>query len=181
MSLFALRTAARHIHLGDAMDQDRLTALERRVQELEDVIAITRAAVSYGPFVDGDLTREATELWVEDGEYSTEFIAWHGRGEIVDMLDSDMCVANREAGCSHMISAPRVTVNGDRAVATAYMSFIQRVDDKFLITRHDATVFDFVRTPDGWKVDRRANRLMDGSAESRSLLARGVTDSHSPS
>jgi hypothetical protein len=56
------------------------------------------------------------------------------------------------------------------------MSFIQRIGDQFLLTRHDATVLELVRTDAGWKVERRTNLLMDGSEESRKLLARGVSD-----
>jgi hypothetical protein len=150
--------------------------LERRVRELEDVIQIYRLMASYGPSVDSDSKTAASGLWTEDGVYDVDVAAWSGRPEIEGMLAGDAHQGYLRNGCSHQVAMPRVTLDGDKATATTYMSLIERDGEAHTIRRQTANRWDLVRTPEGWRVKVRTNRLLDGRADARELLRRGITD-----
>jgi hypothetical protein len=69
-------------------------------------------------------------------------------------------------GVAHVMGLPRVTVDGDRAVAVN-QSVVHRRGE---VWRVAANRWELVRTPLGWQVASRVNRLLDGSAEARELL-----------
>ena len=168
-------TESTKVPTAGPITQARLQALEERIRHLEDLNEILQVMASYGPCVDSGSARSATELWTEDGTFDVDVGVWNGRAEIEGMLTSDMAVTNRANGCAHVVSMPRVIVDGDAAVATGYMSFIQRQGGSHDITRQTANRWDFVRTAEGWRVQTRTNRLLDGSPAARQLLARSVT------
>ena len=60
------------------------------------------------------------------------------------------------------------------AVATGYSNVFTKDDDYWRVERTSSNRWELVRTPDGWKVRYRLNRLLDGSAQNRDILARGV-------
>ena len=49
-----------------------------------------------------------------------------------------------------------------------------RSGDNFRTWRVGANRWEFVRTADGWRVKQRINRVLNGDAEARELLRRGV-------
>ncbi len=75
------------------------------------------------------------------------------------------------------MSFPHVRVEGDTAVATCYQTLIMHREGGYRIDRQSANRWELARTADGWRVTRRTNRLLDGSAEARELLARGAAES----
>ncbi|HEY6868987.1 MAG TPA: nuclear transport factor 2 family protein, partial [Novosphingobium sp.] len=81
-------------------------------------------------------------------------------------------------GCAHVLSYPHVLVSGDAAVATNYSRVYVLRDGEWHVARAAANRWELARGPDGaWRVERRVNRLMSGSAESRALLAQGLDPS----
>jgi uncharacterized protein (TIGR02246 family) len=98
------------------------TALEDRVQRLEDLIAIQQLLVDYGRFLDaGDIDAYAS-LFTEDAELQ---LGPHGhaqgRAEIHALLKNTM----GPPGSSYrIISGPQVELNGDRATSTALFAVI---------------------------------------------------------
>jgi hypothetical protein len=152
-------------------------ALERRVADLEDQLAIHKVLAFYGPAVDSGSGEDAAALWTEDGEYDAQVGSWTGREAIAGMVFGASHQGLIQAGAAHVLGGvPYVTVTGDRAVATAYWHLHRRVDDHFEVWRVTATRWELVRRPDGWKVTRRVNRLLDGGDEARALLRQGITE-----
>jgi hypothetical protein len=78
-------------------------------------------------------------------------------------------------GCGHVVTAPRVGVSGDRAVAVCYSLLIRREVDGggWRVARLSSNRWEPVRRETGWRVARRTNRLLDGGMEARDLLAAG--------
>jgi hypothetical protein len=164
--------------MQDEVDQgrleDRLALLEARVQRLEDTLAIYRSMASYGPAVDSDSRKFASSIWVEEGDYDVDVGLYEGRRGIEEMLGSPPHQSFLSHGCSHQVSMPHLTIDGDTATAICYMSLIEREGDVFKIVRQTANRWDWQRRDDGWKVVRRTNRLLDGSQEPRDLLRSGI-------
>ena len=72
------------------MTEDRLDALERRLQLVEDQLAITRVVLAYGPRVDSGCAEAVADLWAEDGSYEFQADAapLSGREEQAGMVRS---------------------------------------------------------------------------------------------
>ena len=54
------------------------------------------------------------------------------------------------------------------------------VEDGYRVWRASANHWRLHRTPQGWRIAERYNRELDGSAESRAVLARAVTEGAEP-
>lgn len=70
------------------------------------------------------------------------------------------------------MTAPQITLDGDRATVRSYSQLIVRraSTDGFAVARLTANQWELIRTDDGWRVERRIARMVDGSAEPRDLL-----------
>jgi uncharacterized protein (TIGR02246 family) len=148
-----------------------IAALEARIAALEDHIAILQLIASYGPAVDR-LDREAlAALWAEEGSYDFGGEPLRGRDNVAALIDLPTHRAYVDVGSAHALTLPRVSISGDRAVAVNYSQVFISRGEEWRAARTAANRWDFVRTDEGWKVLRRTNRLMDGSAAARELLA----------
>jgi hypothetical protein len=161
----------------------RLAALETRVQQLDDHEAITQLLASYGPSVDSGSAEATAALWVEDGVFdvvgSSETVGnftMHGRGDIVGMVNGEGHQSLITNGCGHVLTAPRIRVDGDRATAWNY-AFNVRWDEpneRFWVARLSANEWECARGTDGWRVVRRTNVNLDGGETARALLRRST-------
>ena len=161
------------------MDEDvlaRFDALETRVRELEDHVAIYQLMMGYGPAVDAGESRLAAARWTPTGVYDAQVGAWEGRDAIAGMVEGEMHQDIIHGGSAHVTAMPYVVIDGDRAVATAYAQLCRAAGDDFRVWRVTATRWELERTADGWQVQRRVNRLLDGDPEAQALLRRGVTE-----
>jgi hypothetical protein len=157
--------------------EERLAKLEKRVQAAEDELEILRLINTYGPAVDSGESLAAARLWIEGGAYSI------GGGPrlttptaLAALYDGDGHQALIHQGSAHMTATPKITVTGDTAEAVAY-SFV-------VLKRKDENAWDFwraavnhwmlKRTPDGWRIIERFNRVLDGSKESHDILRKAV-------
>jgi hypothetical protein len=157
-----------------ATDEDRLAGLERRVQRLEDEVAVLRLVNSWGPAVDTGSSEAAAALWHEDGVLESDLSHLQGPGAIFAMVETDAQQALITQGCAHVQSAPIVRIDGDEAEAVTYSQVYLHADEGHAVWRVSANLWQFGRTPEGWRVTRRANRVIDGSTEAHDILARAL-------
>ncbi len=172
-----------------ATTEERLAALETELRAVRDRLDIYQLTAAYGPSVDAGDAKTVSELWTVDGEYDwgrgkaatpvQGMVQGTGggassRAEIAQMVDGSFHRSLINNGAAHVLSLPHVLVQGDTAVSTCYSCLFRFEDGKFEAFRVTASHFHWVREPSGWKVKRRLNRLLDGSAEARALLATGI-------
>lgn len=153
--------------------EERLAALEAEVRRLNDIAEITQLAMSYGPLVDSGAADAVADLYVEDGIYDVDETYMGTREEIRAMVKGPRHQAFITGGAAHFTGPLSVTVDGDRAQAVGHTLMVIKDDGdfRFFVRRATASVWEFIRTSDGWKVARRTNRLLDGSETARALFA----------
>ena len=152
-----------------------VAALEARVRELEDRLAIYNLIATYGPAVDSGSDDAMGAIFREDGVYDSDPAPMEGRPAISAMVLSDGHQGLIHGGAAHVMALPVVRVDGDHAVATGY-SRVYRTDGEggFEVWRVSANRWELERDADGWRALHRVNRLLDGRDESRQMLRRGV-------
>jgi ketosteroid isomerase-like protein len=160
--------------VGEQDIEQRLSALERRVRMLEDHLAILQLVYRWGPAVDTGSATAAGELFADDGILESDLSRLEGPSAVVAMVESDGQRALIDRGCAHVQTAPIVVVDGDAARATAYSQVYLHAEGGHEVWRVSANQWDFRRTAEGWRVVRRANRVIDGGAEARAILARAL-------
>ncbi len=162
------------------MTDDRIAVLERRLRELEDKQEISELITSYGPLVDSGSAAEVAALWSEDGVYDVDEICMEGRDKIHAMVLSERHQGWIKGGCAHFLGPARIHVTGDSAVGVCHSLMIVNqggdfeTDPNFFVRRATAHHFEFVRSADGWVVDRRVSRVLDGRSEAPELLRLGA-------
>jgi hypothetical protein len=150
-------------------------ALEQRVGELEDRLAIYQLLFTYGPAADSGSAEAAANIFTADGVYDVGDIArMTGHAELQKMYEGPGHQSIIKQGASHLTASPYVTINGDTAVATCYSFVFAHDAGGYKVWRVSSNRWELVRKEDGWRVARRTNRLLDGSEEARELLRRGV-------
>lgn len=143
-------------------------ALARRVQALEDELAIHRLIVRYGLAVDtGDAERTAA-VFSADGVYDADVRCMNGRAEVAAMVRGDR--HQRMVGhCAHQIGPAVVEVAGDRAVAIGYSRvYLQRGSD-IGVYRVSMNRWELERRDGQWLIAHRVTRIL-GHAEATALF-----------
>jgi hypothetical protein len=152
----------------------RLQQLEARLRVVEDHTALSQLVASYGPAVDSGSADAAAGLWREDGVFDVAgYFELAGHEGIAGMVNGDGHQALIHDGCGHVLTAPRLVVDGDDAKGWNY-AFNIRWDapaDRFWIARLSANEWTFRRGAEGWRVVRRTNVNLDGSQLPRDLFA----------
>lgn len=82
---------------------DRIAALEQRLQRIEDERAIERLIAAYGPLVDAGDADATAELWAVDGTYDVEGWAMRSRADVAAMVRSDAHQGLIARGCCHFL------------------------------------------------------------------------------
>ena len=155
---------------------ERLTSLEARVRELEDQAAVLRLVCSWGPAVDTGSSSEAGGLWDEAGVLESDLSRLEGPSGVAAMVESDGQQALIRQGCAHVQNAPIVRIEGDEAVVTTYSQVFLHREQGHQVWRVSANRWECRRTPAGWKLTRRVNRVIDGSPAPREILVRALED-----
>lgn len=170
-------------------DKDaRLSALEGRLQSLEDQVSLYQLMSAYGPLVDSGDAEAVAALWVEDGSYDwgggpgghlhgkeeVHGAAWN-KAAIADMVRGSGHQGVIHNGSGHVIGLPHIVVTGDEAVATTYSRLYRHDGRNFEVWMVSANRWEFVRTATGWRVKRRVNRLLNGGDAPRQLLRSGIS------
>lgn len=153
--------------------EQRLEVLEARMRAAEDELAIIRLLNSYGPMVDSGASEAAAALWVDGGIYDfTGGAVAAAPDGLVAAYEGPEHQGLVHDGCSHLTATPHITLNGDRAEALAYSYVARHRGGEWFLYRAAINHWDLVRTDAGWRIEKRTNRLLDGSAESHALLRR---------
>ncbi|GLZ41991.1 nuclear transport factor 2 family protein [Actinokineospora sp. NBRC 105648] len=163
------------------MTDDRIAALERRLAEVEDRLALLQIVAAYGPAVDSGSAEATAALWTEDGVYDTFPVVLAGKAAIAGMVTGELHQGLINSGAAHLIGIPHIELAGDTAVVTTYSQLVLRDNetDSYRSWRTGVNRWEFARTPQGWRVTRRVNRQLDGTPEGRAILGAAVTASDS--
>lgn len=162
------------------MTEDRIAALEQRLQRLEDEREITQLIAAYGPFVDGGAADEVAAMWTEDGVYDVDEIQMTDQEQIRAMVGSSNHQGWIAGGCAHFLGPAHVTLEGDEAVAVTHSLMIVNeggsfeTAPEFVVRRATAHHWELRRTPEGWRTTRRTSRVLDGRVEAPALLVKGA-------
>ncbi|GIH72413.1 nuclear transport factor 2 family protein [Sphaerimonospora thailandensis] len=143
-----------------------------RLRCVADAHEITRLVMSYGPLVDAGDAEGTAQLWTESGRYEVDgVLGMQGREQIAQMVHSPMHQALIREGAGHVLTTPRISVQGDEAEAFNHALLIAHEAGIYRIARISANHWRFVRNGEGWRVVSRVNRPLDGREASRRLFA----------
>jgi len=152
---------------------EQLATLTRRVQALEDELAIHRLIVRYGLAVDtGDAGRTAA-VFTPDGVYDADVRLMQGRAGVAEMVRGERH-QSMVGHCAHQIGPAVVRVAGDRAVALGYSRVYLESDQAISIYRISVNRWELERRAGEWLIVRRVTRLL-GHAETTALLRDGLS------
>jgi uncharacterized protein (TIGR02246 family) len=129
--------------------------LARRVQRLEDILAIHQLFIDYGRYLDaGDIDAYAA-LFAEDGEVMLGPVGRaKGRAAIRELMAK--VLGAQGAGSYHIISSPQVALEGDRATSSVMWSVIAPAAGGGLaLTMVGRHVDELRRERDGWRFAKR--------------------------
>ena len=145
--------------------------LATRIALLEDREAIRDLIARYGPLADAGDCAGAAALWTEDGVYEVGgFGSYTGRTAIQALLEGESHQGLILGGAAHVLSPPVIDLDGDNATARTYSVVFRKSGDSWEAHRASANLWHLVRVGADWKVARRINRLLDGTAEARALI-----------
>jgi len=152
----------------------QLDALTRRVEALEEELAIHRLIVRYGLAVDIGDAKHGAEVFAEDGIYDVDIGVMRGRGAVRDMITG---ARHQEmvGHCAHQIGPAVVEVGGDRAVATGYSRVYLDTRAGTHIYRVSFNRWELEKRDGKWLIARRVTRLL-GHDEAKTIFARALSD-----
>ena len=158
--------------------------LENRIRAIEDRLEILNLIASHPPSADSGTDSFTRRVYMEDGVIDLG----GGKGatgneKIAAMVKEPGHQAAIAGGLAHFAGLPRIEIDGDRAVVTSYLQIItphptaephevpnHGVTKGFRIHRVGANRWELVRTSEGWKIQRRTLRPLDGTQPARELL-----------
>lgn len=151
--------------------EERLAALERRLQVAEDQLAITQLVYSYGPAVDTGSADASAELFTADAVYDVDTGIMRGHDEIGAMVSGAEHQSIIASGAGHVMAAPQIRLDGDQATVVSYsMLVLRRSAGTFVVARLTANRWELARVDGRWKISHRTARLVDDSGEGRTVL-----------
>jgi len=152
--------------------KQEITDLAARIRVLEDHGAIRAIIAAYGPAADRGDAQAAAALWQEDGIYDVgSFGVSTGRTAIEALLEGSAHCELVSGGAAHVFSPVNIALHGDQAIATGYSCVFRWTGTEFIVHRIAANRWTLARGQAGWRVASRVNRLLDGAAAARALLA----------
>jgi hypothetical protein len=146
-------------------------SIEERLADIEDRLAIYHLIASYGPVADSGSGDVAEKMWTRDGSYDSGVGVFQGAAALREMLaEGELHRSLMAGGCAHLTTLPMVRVQGDRAIAVCHGQLLRRKADSFEVWRTSAVKWTLARGPEGWRVESRQNRLLDGSKPAQELF-----------
>ena len=140
-------------------EDPRVTALEKRVQQLQDEKAIREVVVRYGEYLDARDYAAYASLFASDGVWTGGFGSFTGPAAIEEMLEKNL--GKPQPGFInkanfHLMTTVVVDVDGDTARARSrYTFFIASPDNRPTPALAGRYVDEFVRENGTWKIKRR--------------------------
>jgi ketosteroid isomerase-like protein len=142
-----------------SLDAAPKLTLEQRVQRMEDESTIRRMLIDYGAYLDGKDYAAYAGLFASNGVWNGGFGSFTGPAAIARMLENNLGKAeagyvNRQS--FHMLTNPRIAIDGDKAHVTSRYLFWSRGADMrptpMLAGRYTD---EFVREKGQWRIARR--------------------------
>jgi SnoaL-like domain len=173
------------------MRTDAAKTIEDRIRAIEDRLEIYNLIASHPPSADTGAQSYIQSIFTEDavldlGGAKTAT----GNRAISEMPQRPAHQEAIKAGLAHFAGLPHVTIDGDRAVVTSYLQILaphptadevevpaHGVARGYRIHRVGANRWELVRTPQGWKIKRRAYRTLDGSEPALDILRQALAPS----
>ncbi len=157
--------------------EDRIAALEKRLQAAEDHLEILNLISAYGPLADSCSVEAAAGQWVAGGGYNYGkpdggTVRLEAPDAIAEVWRQAGHVELTRIGSAHTAATPKITVKGDAADAVGYSFVIKREGDRWFVWRAAVNHWTLVRTSEGWRVQEKYNRTLDGSDESHEVMKR---------
>lgn len=163
------------------------TAMERRLRAVEDQLAIYHLIASHPPAADTGTETYYRDAFAVDGVIDLGTKTATGNDKIGAVVKTPEHQAAIAGGLCHFAGLPRVTLDGDSAVAISYLQVIapnrnaepielsgHGLSRGYRIHRLGVNRWDLKRTDAGWKVTRRSYRMLDGSEDARALLREAI-------
>lgn len=161
--------------------------LEDRLRAVEDKLAIYHLIASHPPAADTGSDGYYCDAFAKDAVVDLGTKTASGNEAIAAVVKTPDHQAALAVGLCHFAGLPRVTIGGDRAVAISYLQVLtpnreaaptelagHGLSSGYRIHRLGANRWDLRRTADGWKVVRRAYRMLDGNAAARDMLCEAM-------
>jgi hypothetical protein len=160
-------------------------SLERRIRAIEDRLEIYNLIAGHPPSADTGAGAYAEAVYTEDGVFDRgpDLSGATGNKAIGANLRSAGHQAAIAGGLAHFTGLPHVAIDGDQAIVISYLQILtpNKSGAAVEVPNHGASRgyhihrvvtnrWELVRTVSGWKIKRRALRLVDGSEPSRELL-----------
>jgi uncharacterized protein (TIGR02246 family) len=142
-----------------------------RLQALEDRAAIADLIARYGPLADAGDAAGVAALWTDDGVYAVDgFPEAYGHSAIAALIKGPVHRQLMARGCAHLLGPATITLAGGRATALCHSVVLAKSGEDWAPVRVAANRWELARTPDGWRVVRRDNALLDGRERARALF-----------
>ena len=136
------------------------TALEKRLQRVEDILAIQQLFIDYGHYLDAGLFDEYAGLFAEDGKVQLGPMGVaQGRDAIRELMTR--ALGDQIGKSFHIISSPRIAFeDDDRATSEVMWTVIDRsADDRPVVTMTGRHRDILVRDKGRWYFLRRRGYL----------------------
>ena len=154
--------------------EETVAALARRVEALEDELAIHRLIVGYGFGVDIGDADLAAAVFTEDGVYDVDIGRMEGREAVRAMVRG----ARHQAmvgHCAHQIGPAVVELEAsDRAAATGYSRVYLNTPAGTHIYRVSCNRWELIKRDGAWLIARRTTRVL-GHAEAARVFQAALT------
>jgi uncharacterized protein (TIGR02246 family) len=140
-------------------EEPRVSALEKRVQQLQDEKAIREVVIRYGEYLDARDYAAYASLFASDGVWTGGFGSFTGPAAIQQMLEKNL--GKPPAGFInkanfHLMTTVVVDVDGDTAKARSrYTFFTASPENRPTAALAGRYVDEFVREKGTWKIKRR--------------------------
>jgi uncharacterized protein (TIGR02246 family) len=134
--------------------------LARRVQALEDELAIHRLVVRYGLGVDAGDADESASVFTEDGVYDVDVGCMEGREAVRRMIRGDRHQA-MVGHCAHQIGPAVVRLESpERATAIGYSRVYLETPAGTHVYRVSLNRWELVKADGEWLIARRTTRRL---------------------
>lgn len=146
------------------VDEASLHELATRIRRLEDMDEIRRLYVDYGQHLDAGDADAYADLFTLDAKLRlTPVLRADGRDEIRRVAESGVSPGHRGQGAVHVLGAPRVSLDGDRASGDCVWAAVSMADDgspRISVGRH---IDELAREDGRWRFSSRKGILDVGA------------------
>ena len=157
--------------------------MEDRLRAVEDRLAIYHLIASHPPAADTGNDVYYRNAFADDAVIDLGTKTATGNTAIAAVVKTSEHQGAIAEGLCHFAGLPRVELDGDTAVAISYLQVLTPNKDGspqdlsghgaslgYRIHRLGANRWDLKRTANGWKVVRRAYRMLDGNQDAPAML-----------